>query len=190
MSAIDSTARGSLVQRMVRAARLDVDVYEEVEADRSATNSALMAVMIVAVATGIGAALAFILAGDPGRAAGALISQIVGSVIGWVVWAYVTYFIGTKLFSGRATPGEMLRTIGFAQSPGVFNILGFVPGLGVIIAAVISVWMLVAGVVAVRQALDFSTGKAILTTIVGWLAIALITTVLGLVGYGVSRAIV
>jgi hypothetical protein len=95
----------------------------------------------------------------------------------------VAWFVGTKLFGGTATPGELLRTIGFAQSPGVLNVLSFIPIIGGFISIITGIWSLVAGVVAVRQALDFDTGKAIMTTVVGWiflvLVVVLITAVVG-----------
>ena len=181
--------KGSLVQRMIRAARLEADLYEEVEADRTASNDALIVVIIVAVCNGIGAALGLLIAGAAGRAPGALIGEIVGAVVGWLIWSYLTYFIGTRLFHGRATPGEMLRTIGFSHSPGVLNILGFIPFLGPLIRLVVAFWLLVAGVVAVRQALDFDTGKAILTTVIGWLVPVIILFVLGVLGFGASMAL-
>jgi hypothetical protein len=188
-STVAGETRSSLVQRMIRAARLEPDLYEEVEADQTATNEALIVVVIVAVASGIGAALSYLLAGEAGRSIGALIGGIIAALIGWVVWSYVTYFIGTRVFGGQATPGELLRTVGFAQSIGVLNILGFIPVVGGIIRLVTGIWMLIAGVVAVRQALDFDTGKAILTTILGWLALVVITLVLGFLGFGAAMAL-
>src|SRR5262249_7144360 len=103
------------------------------------------------------------------------------ALIFWVVWAYVTYFVGTQFFGGTATPGEMLRTIGFAQSPGVLRILSFIPVLGGLISFIVAIWSIVAGVIAVRQALDFDTGKAILTVIIGFVVVVIVTIVLGLI---------
>jgi hypothetical protein len=157
---------------MIRAARLDSDLYEEVEADRNATNDALLAVVIVAVASGIGSAISSAQNGSSGGAVGGLLFGIVWGILGWVIWSYLTYFIGTRLFKGTATPGELLRTIGFAQSPGVLNVLSFIPGIGGLLSFVAGIWMLIAGVIAVRQALDFDTGKAVITTILGWLVLA------------------
>ncbi|MBI3967500.1 MAG: YIP1 family protein, partial [Chloroflexi bacterium] len=107
-----------------------------------------------------------------------LVLGIIAAFVGWVVWAYLTYFIGTSIFGGTATPGEMLRTIGFAESPSVLNILSFIPFLGAIIGLVAAIWALVCGVVAIRQALDFSTGKAILTAVIAFIPAAIVTVVL------------
>jgi hypothetical protein len=188
---IDTSSQSSLINRMIRAARLDPNVYEEVEADQNATNDALLVVVIAAVATGIGAGLSAVMrpnaAGGPGI--GSIIFSVVWAIIGWVIWSYVTYFIGTRLFSGRATPGELLRTIGFAQSPGVLSVLTFIPVLGGIISLIVGIWVLIAGVVAVRQALDFDTGKAILTTIIGWLVFVVVPIVLLTIFFGGAAAI-
>jgi hypothetical protein len=185
---MESTAQSSLVQRMIRAARLEPDLYEEVEADQNATTGALTVVAIVAVAGGIGNAIAA-RSGGPLATIVSLIVGVVLALLGWVVWSYLTYFIGTKLFSGIATPGELLRTLGFAQAPGVLNILRFVPVIGVLISIVAGIWVLVAGVVAVRQALDFDTGKAILTTIIGGVVVFAVTAILTAISIGAMVAL-
>ena len=101
-------------------------------------------------------------------------SALVASLIGWVLWAGVTYLIGAKILGGTATWGELLRTLGFAQAPGVLLALGMVPGVGWIVEVVVAIWTLITGIVAIRQALDFSTGKAILTAIVSVIILAVI----------------
>jgi hypothetical protein len=185
MSRVTSSA---LVSRMIRAARLDSDLYEEVEADRDATSQAAIVVVIAAVCAGIGAGIRAGMSGN-GGVIGSVIGAVVFALLSWVIWSYVTYFIGTRLFGGTATPGELLRTIGFANSPGVFYILGFIPGLGGLIRLVVYVWLLVAGVIAVRQALDFDTGKAIMTTVIGWLVPLILLFILGIVGLGAAFAL-
>lgn len=172
-----SYSQAALSDRMLRAARLESELYEEVERDLSATSQALTVVLIVAVATGIGNALGQILAGRAGAAVGTLIVGIVFAVIGWAVWSGLSYIIGTRLFGGVATYGECLRTIGFANSPGVLNVLSFIPGLGVLISFAVGIWMLVATIIAMRQALDITTGKAVLTAIIGFFAYIILTAV-------------
>ena len=168
---MDSITRRSMIDRMKGAAKLDADSYEEVEADSGATGQAAGVVVLVAVAQGIGAA---------GFGAVGLIGGAVAALLGWLLWAGVTYLIGDKLLGGTATWGELLRTIGFAQTPGLFMILAFVPVIGVVVAVAVSIWVLIAGVIAIRQALDFSTGKAVATAILGWLAIAIPRVILGI----------
>ena len=162
----------SLVNRMIRAAKLEVNLYEEVEADSTATSQALIAVIVVSLATGIGAGIAGIATmGGLGFFWG-LLTGLAASLVGWLIWSYLAYILGTRIFKGpetSATWGELLRTIGFAHSPGVLRIFSFIPVIGGIIAFGASIWFLIASVIAVRQALDFSTGRAIGTCIVGWL---------------------
>ena len=115
-----------MLERMMRAARLDVHLYEEVEADRSATSQAMRVVVLVAIASGIGTL------GAGGGPFGLLFGVIVG-LLNWVVWAYITYIIGTTIFSTPETEadwGQLARTTGFAQSPGVLRVFGFIPVLG------------------------------------------------------------
>jgi hypothetical protein len=145
--------------RMKSAAMLDIATYEEVEHDEGLTTEAAMVVMLAAVARGIGGF------DDGGQG---IIVGILGALAGWLVWAGVTYLIGDKLLGGTATWGELLRTLGYAQAPGVLLILGILPVLGWLAGIVVAFWLLVTGIVAIRQALDFTTGKAILTAIIGW----------------------
>lgn len=151
----------SMIARMQGAARLQVDVYEEVEADTTATAQAAGVVGIVAIASALG--------GLQAGAAGFL-GGLVAAYIGWIIWSAVTYLIGDKLLGGTATWGELLRTLGFAQSPGVLFLLGSIPLLGWLIRFVVSIWILIAAIIAIRQALDFSTGRALLTAFLGWIA--------------------
>ncbi len=162
-------AQGDLVQRMKGAALLNIDTYEEVEADASATGQAAAVVVMVAIASSIGAA-------DEGL--GAIITAPMGQLIGWLVWAGVTYLIGEKVFGGTATWGELLRTLGFAQSPGVLYLFGVLPLIGGSVRFVVAIWMLLAGIIGIRQALDFSTGKAVLTALLGWLAFFLVSVLM------------
>ena len=153
--------RNSLVGRMIGAAMLDVATYEEVEHDTSATTQAGLVVVLVAVAQGI-------------ASPAGVISGIVGSLIGWLAMAGLTYFIGTRLFKGTATWGELLRTLGFATAPGILYIVGIIPVLGALASLAIMIWVLVAVVIAIRQALDITTGKAVLTGLLGMIAWAVI----------------
>ncbi len=154
-----------LVDRAVRAAKLDATLYEEVEADEAALGQAMAVVVVSSVCAGIGSA------GEGGILG--LVLGAVGALIAWYIWAYLTYFIGTKLLpepQTRANVGELLRTTGFSSSPGVLLLLGIIPGLMVVVFTVASIWMLVAMVVAVRQALDYtSTGRAVGVCLIGWL---------------------
>jgi hypothetical protein len=176
-----SYGEAALTPRMIRAARLDAQVYEEVERDLNATSQALTVVLIVAVAAGIGQALVHLSGGRLGPAIVGFIGGVVLALLGWLVWSFLAYIVGTRLFNGVATYGELLRTIGFANSPGVLNILAFVPGLGPLIGFVVGIWILVATIVAMRQALDFDTTKAVLTAIVGFFAYLLLSALIGLI---------
>lgn len=155
----------SFTDRMIRAAKLDINLYEEVEADTTAFGQAMGVVIIASLAAGIGSI---------GKVGGqGIIGGTISALIGWFLWAYLTYFIGTKLLPEPQTssnPGELLRTIGFSSSPGVIRILGIIPGLYTIVFFIANVWMLVAMVIAVRQALDYtSTFRAVGVCIIGWI---------------------
>src|SRR5207302_1701271 len=152
----------TMTSRMIRAAKLEVPLYEEVEADITATNQALLVVVLAAVASGIGAALGGVVGGtNAGGLVGLLVFGILRALIGWAVWSYVVYFVGTRFFGGTATYGELLRTLGFAQAPRALAILSFIPVLGGIIALVVAIWSLIASFIATRQALDIDNTKTV-----------------------------
>jgi hypothetical protein len=149
---------------MIGAAQLDLKTYEEVEADTSATGQAMTVVILSAVAAGIG--------NFGAGGVRVIVWTTVVSLVAWFLWAGLTFLIGTKLMpepQTTATFDQLLRTIGFASAPGVLRVLGVIPVLGWLIGFVIGVWMLVTMVVAVRQALDYSsTGKAIVVCLIGF----------------------
>ena len=153
----------TLVERMLRAARLDANLYEEVEADPTTMRQALAVVLLSSIAGGIGTA------GGDGLG---LVGAAIASLIGWYIWAFLTYYIGTKWLpepTTEADTGQMLRTLGFSSAPGVLRIAGIVPGLGIAALVIPPIWMLCAMVVAVRQALDYrSTGRAIAVCVIGF----------------------
>lgn len=158
------------INRMVRAAKLDANLYEEVEADPGLLSQAMGVVVISSVAAGIGRF------GDVGVSG--LILGAISALLGWFVWAFMVYLIGTRILpepQTKSTPGELLRTIGFSSSPGVIQVLGVVPFLAPIAYIGASIWMIAAMVVAVRQALDYTgTGRAVGVCVIGWLIQALV----------------
>ncbi len=158
---------------MIRAAKLDPQVYEEVEADKTAMGQAIGVVVLSSLAGGVG----FLQEGGLiGMAIGAI-----GALLGWFVWAFLTYIIGTKLLpepQTQADHSELLRTIGFSSAPGIIRVFGIIPGAQTIVNLIAGAWMLVAMVIAVRQALDYhSTYRAIGVCLIGWLVQALILVV-------------
>jgi hypothetical protein len=152
--------------RLIGAARLRSDVYEEVEADTTATPQAALVVCLSAAALAIGES----------RAGIALVAWAVfRELVGWLLWSGITYVIGGKLLKGVATWGELLRTIGFAQGPGLLSALRVVPVLDAPVKYSVATWKLLAVIVAIRQACDFDEGrwgntKAMLTAGLGFVA--------------------
>ena len=174
-----TTTTTPFVMRLIGALALDPVTYEEVEADRSATGQAMLVVVLSSVGAGIGAR---------GLGSGSPRSMVfitAVSLLAWAAWALLTYQIGVRLLpetDTRSDVGELLRTIGFAAAPGMLRIFGIVPGAAIPAFAITAVWMLVAMVVAVRQALDYkSTARAVGVCILGWALAIAIAVGLGLV---------
>ena len=164
----------TFMDRMIRAAKLDIHLYEEVEADKGTMRQAMAVVVLSSLAAGIGSISNLGIAG--------ILLGTVGALGGWYVWAYLAYFIGTKFLPEPQTEadlGQLLRTTGFSSSPGLIRILGLIPGLGTVVFTVASIWMLVAMVIAVRQALDYTaTWRAVVVCAIGWIIQTLILVLL------------
>jgi hypothetical protein len=153
------------IARMIRAAKLEPRLYEEVETDTETTRQALGVVLLSSLAAGIGTST------PPGL--GGLVIGGLTALLAWYLWTFLTYMIGAKLFPMSQTSvslQELLRTLGFASTPGVLRVFGAIPGLTGLAFLVAAVWMLIAAVVAVRQALDYtSTARAAGVCVIGWL---------------------
>ncbi len=162
--AMEEVPRVSFSERMLRAAKLDVSLYEEVEADPNTMGQAVGVVLLSSLAAGLGNLAV--------QGLGGLVLGTLAALVGWYIWAYLTYFIGTRFLpepQTHADAGELLRTIGFSSSPGIIRALGIIPGLTGTVFIIASVWMLIAMVIAVRQALDYeSTLRAVGVCVIGW----------------------
>ena len=158
---------------IIRACKLDVSLYEEVEADKTATIQAALVVVLSSLAAGVGAL---------SLGASSFFMAPLLSLVSWYIWAYLIYLIGAKLFpepTTKSNHGELLRTIGFSSAPGLIRVFGFTPDLMSLTFIGAAIWMLVAMVVAVRQALDYqSTWRAIGVVVIGFLVQAIVLVML------------
>lgn len=147
----------SMTSRMVGAAFLNIRTFEEVEHDETATGQAAAVVVLMAACQAIG-----------GSGGGLLAATWAGlAALGsWAIFAGITYLVGEKIFQGEATWGEVLRTLGFAQAPGILYLLDIIPFFGFFLSLFVSVWVLVAAFVGIRQALDIGNGRTFLTILV------------------------
>ncbi len=164
-----------LVDRMLRAAKLEAQLYEEVEADPKAFGQAMLVVVISSVAAGLGSLFAGGFSG--------LLGGMVMALAGWFIWSFVVFIIGTRFLPEPQTEadyGQLLRTIGFSSAPGVLRVFGFLGILGQLINFLAGLWMLAAMVVATRQALDYTgTGRAVAVCLLGFVAYLIVFLLLG-----------
>lgn len=156
--------------RLLRAVKLDPALYEEVEHDEDALGEAMSVVVASSLAAAIGTGA------EDGL--GAALAGVLLSLVSWVAWAALSFLVGTRLLPGPKTEadvGQLLRTTGFAATPGLLRLLGVVPGLRMIAFVAAGAWTLAAMVVAVRQALDYdSTRRAVAVCVIGFLLQAIV----------------
>ena len=157
-----------MIDRIVRAIRLDWTVFGEIAKDRDALKEAAIIVAIVTFLSAVGTGLA---AGSLSAFAGAWIA---GILIGWIGWAIITYFVGTAVFKGETDIPEMLRVLGYASAPNLLGLLRFIPCVGWAFPLIGGLLALAAGIIAIREAMDFDTSNAIVTVIIGWIIVMVI----------------
>jgi hypothetical protein len=168
----------TFLYRLMGAAMLDAGTYEQLEADRHATWQALLVVVLASAAAGAGAGL-HMWAGPAGFA------RVGGiALVTWVAWAVLTLQIGSRVLpqpQTRSDTGEMLRTIGFAATPGLLQVFGMIPGVMLPVFAITTVWMFAAMVVAIQHALDYtSVGRALAVCAIATLIVILFAFGLGI----------
>ncbi len=179
----------TMIKRITRAVMLDREFYKEAEADTSLNREALMIVVVVSVVGAIGTFFSSLMAQNFGRALLAFFVSAGVGVANYYIWSYVTYFIGTNMFKGEADPGELLRVLGYASAPRLLSLLGFIPCVGWLISLAGGIWALVAGFFGVQEALDLDTTETLVTVVLGWVAILIITAVVtGIFGLGAAGA--
>jgi hypothetical protein len=164
----------SIVERAIKVVKLEPRVFDIIARDPTATQQAAIVVGVVALASAIGGAADGI---------SGFIVGLIGAILGWLIFAGLAWFFGTNIFGTPTTVTNwesLLRTLGYAQAPNVLAIFGIIPLIGWIPALIGSIWAIVTAVVAIRETLDFSTGRAVITAIVAWIATAIVAIILGL----------
>ena len=165
---------------MIRAARLDATIYEQIKTDKTALSQSMVVVVLSGVAGGLGNPSVSM----PGPQN--LAFAIICAFVSWLMWAWLIYLIGTKILpepQTKTSVNELLRTIGFSSSPGILWVLGVFQPLAGIIGNVVGVWILCAIIIAVRQTLDYkSIGRAVGVCVIVWLIFILTMFLLAVIG--------
>jgi len=164
-----------MFDRIMRAVRLDPTLYRQVADNPQFMNESLIIVIAVALLSSIGVVI------NSQNAAVAYIVQVINSILfGWLLWSLVAYFVGTRFFGGVSTLNETLRTLGYANAPRLLGLLGFIPCVGWIFT--LAGWLLglVAGVIAIRETMEFDTTKAVVTSLIGLVLFIIASVVVGL----------
>jgi hypothetical protein len=159
-----------LTGRMIGAMQADVKTFTEIEADPNAMGQAITVIVIAGIASLIGNIFRRGIIGG--------ILGLIMSIVGYTVFSLLVFLVGTKLMPEPTTKADFnqtFRVVGFAASPGIFNVLAIIPFLGVLISFLVGIWGLVIAVIAVREVLDYSnTARAIIVAVIAGIACAFI----------------
>ncbi len=166
-----------MIERILRAIRLDWTVFREIAEDQKAMTEAMIIVAVVTFMSAVGTGIA-------SRSFGSfIVSWLSAILIGWIGWAVLTYLVGTLLFQGKSDLSEMLRVLGYANAPNLLGFFSFIPCVGWILALAGGILSLIAGVLAIREAMEFETSHAIVTVLISWVIsfgiTAIITATIG-----------
>jgi uncharacterized membrane protein len=164
-----------MLNRMIRAVRLDPTLFRMVADNPEYTNEAIIIAVVVSVVAALGSLV------SPQPIQTFLLALINGLLFGWVLWALVAYFVGKTFFKGRSSPIEMLRTLAYAGVPRILAVFGFIPCVGWLAAIIGGILAIVAGVIAIRESMEFDTTSAVVTAVIGFLLYIIATVILGLV---------
>lgn len=176
---MDQDGANTIIDRATRVMKLEQPVFGTIARDPNATRQAAIVVGVVAIASAIG-----------GAADGfnGIVFGVIGAILSWLIFAGMAWFFGTNIFGSPTTVSNwesLLRTLGYAQTPNILAVFGFIPILGWLVALVGSLWAVVTAVVAIRETLSFSTGRAVITAIIAWIATAIVLAILALI-FGVD----
>jgi hypothetical protein len=166
---MQAQASDSLVSRLMGIITFKTPVYKEVAEDKTATSMAAIIVVVVAVLVGLISGLI-----SSGRSlVYTLVYTVIVQLISWAIGSWLLAFIAKQFFHGDTDTGEMLRVTGYTS---IFQILGVIPVVGSIIGGLLQV---VANVIGIREAAGFDTTKAILTVVIEWVIILVISGIIG-----------
>ena len=175
-----TTTASSITDRMLGALRLDVETYEEIEADPKATGEAAFVIVASSLVAAAGYALL------RGGTVNAGFIGAIAELIAWAIYAWLAYLVGTKLIPGKATRstwGEVARTLGYATTPRFALLFVAIPGLSGLVRIIVTIWILIATIVALRSALDCGTMRAIVVAVIASIGQAIVASfILGLIG--------
>lgn len=158
-----------MLERIIRVFKLDSSVFREIAEDKSAMTQAAIIVVVVSLISAVAMALSAVLT-ETGNAIGAFfLTFLSGVLLSWILWAVLTYAVGVFVFKGKTDVPEMMRVLGYANAPNLLGILAIIPCVGWLAALAGGILSLIAGIIAIREAMEFDTLKAVITAVIAWI---------------------
>jgi hypothetical protein len=170
-----------VMSRIMRLARLDTTVFDEVRMDPTATASSFVVAAAATVAAGLGGWLWWIQKTDFDGGKVFVQSVILGSIFAvllWVVWLFVVYVLLTQVFRERADLQQLIRTMGMAAAPLGLSILLLIPGInyGIALASIALFFGLTT--IAIQSVTTAEPAKVLMANAAGFVIWAVILTLL------------
>ncbi len=158
-----------MIARIMRVFKLDSSVFREIAEDKAAMTQAAIIVVVVSLISALAMALSAVLT-ETGNAIGAFfLTFLSGVLLSWILWAVLTYAVGVFVFKGKTDVPEMMRVLGYANAPNLLGILAIIPCVGWLAAIAGGILSLIAGIIAIREAMEFDTLKAVITAVIAWI---------------------
>lgn len=171
------------MDRIMGVLTLKAPVYKQIAEDENATTTAAIIVVVMAIFAGVVGAVLLGVVGSSlppeqmaqaGTPLGTAIKTIINAIVGWLIGSWVIAFVAKTFFGGKTNFGEMLRVFGYTQ---IFQVFAIVPCLGTLVALILS---LIGAVIGIREASEFSTGKAVMTGLVAFVILLIVGAVIGM----------
>src|SRR5260370_10751668 len=166
----------TMLDRIVKSARLNRDTFLELKEDCTARGQALIVLALAGASFGVGFAAAIGYNGI-GILLGAVFGAVVSIDLG-MVWVSLTFLIGRRLFGGTADYWSLARPVFFSTSPGLVFLIMSIPVSPIpdVARAIGVAWIAISTVIAVKTAMGLDTQRS--------LVIFIIVTLILLLSYG------
>ncbi|MEZ4864310.1 MAG: hypothetical protein R3C14_23560 [Caldilineaceae bacterium] len=185
---IDVSGMPSLWQAIQQAIRLEPTIYADIQRLPGGLVIAMMVVILAGLSESLGQSIIlFINRVSPIRFTLSLLITAASHLIGYGLWSVTIWLLGVHVFARTESLTAAASAVGLAYAPQILAFFELTPFLGNPFSIILSLWSMVAIVVAIRIGLDLETGQAIVASGLGWTFIQLWRRTIGRPVYALGR---